>query len=188
MPRLPATLAALQEARTVRMARLVRLDFTSGSQFLHQGCGPLRTADGQVWQGIGQLGQISDIDRAVVPTGGAPTLTLSGVDPGLIAKTFQASSEVKGRPASIFDQHFNDDLGLLDAPMAICSGLMDRMVISDQGDTATITVSLVTLLHNRRRPAFAYLNAASQRRLFPGDGGADQIPRLAADTQRWPLY
>lgn len=188
MPRMPATIAALQQAQVVRVMRLVRLDFASETIRVHQGAGPLRTADGAVWSGIGQLGTISDIERAVVPSNGGPSLTLSGVDPGLIAKTMAASDEVKGRPVAIFDQHFNDDLGLLDAPLAIWVGLMDRMSIQDDGDTAAITVSTVTLLYNRRRPAFGYLNAASQRRLYPNDGGADQLSRLVQATERWPAY
>ena len=189
MPRMPATLAALQQGRTVRPVRLVQLEFASETKRVHQGFGPIRTADGAVWSGLGELGQISEIDRAVVPTGGAPvTLTLSGVEPGLIAKSLAASAEVKGRPVRIFDQHFNDDLGLLDAPLAVLTSLMDRMTLQDDGNTATITVTTVTLLYNRRRPAFGYLNAASQRRLYPNDGGADQLSRLVQATERWPAY
>lgn len=188
MPRMPATLAALQQGQVVRVMRLVRMDFASETIRVHQAAGPLRTADDQVWSGLGELGTISDIDRAVVPSGGSPSLTLSGVEPALIAKTLAASSEVKGRPVRIFDQHFSDDLGLLDAPLAIWSGLMDRMTIQDSGGTAAITVTTVTLLYNRRRPAFGYLNAASQRRLYPNDGGADQLSRLVQATEAWPSY
>ncbi|WP_156387774.1 hypothetical protein [Methylobacterium sp. Leaf399] len=185
---MPESIAALQRGNVVRAMRLVRLDFASETIRVHQAAGPLRTADGSVWSGLGELGQISDIDRAVVPSNGGPTLTLSGVDPGLIAKTLSASSEVKGRPVRIFDQHYDDEMQLLDAPFAIFAGLMDRMSIQDQGDAATITVTTVTLLHNRRRSPFGYLNAASQRRLYPGDGGADQISRLVQANEKWPGY
>ena len=65
---------------------------------------------------------------------------------------------------------------------------MDRMTIQDDGATATITVTTVTLLYNRRRPAFGYLNAASQRRLYPTDGGADQLSRLVQANEKWPQY
>jgi len=188
MPRMPETVAALQRGAVVRAARLVRLDFASAPRFLHQGVGPLRTADGTVWSGIGELGQISDIEQAVVPSDGAPSLTLSGVDPGLIAATLAASSEVKGRPARIFDQHYDEGWNLLDAPRAMYVGLMDRMVITDNGTTATIAVSLLTLLYRRRRPAFAYLNHASQSKLYPGDQGARELAALVQRTRPWPNY
>lgn len=186
MPRMPETLAALQRQGTVRVARLVELSFASETKRVHQGFGPLRTADGRIWSGIGELGQISDIDRAVTPGGGAPTLSLSGVDPDLIAKTLEASDEVKGRPAKIFEQHFDENLQLLDAPFAVYVGLMDRMTIQDQGGSATITISLVTPLYNRRRPAFGYLNDASQRRLHPGDNGLRDIASLVQRSRPWP--
>ncbi|GJD41304.1 hypothetical protein [Methylobacterium bullatum] len=191
MPRMPETLAALQRGQTVRVARLVQLDFATQTKLLHQGAGPLRTADGRIWSGIGELGQISDIDRAVVPTGGSPTLTLSGVEPDLIAKTLAASAEVKGRPVRIYDQHYTETGGnivLADVPLAIYSGLMDRISIADQGATATISVVTVTLLYNRRRPAFGYLNPASQERLHPGDGGCRQIARLTQANEKFPTY
>lgn len=185
---MPETIAALQRGSTVRVARLVQLDFASGIQRLHQGAGPLRTADGAIWSGLGELGQIGDIEHDVVPSGGAPSLSLSGVDPSLIAKALAASSETKGRPARIFDQHFDENWGLLDAPFAVYVGLMDRMTIADNGDTATITVSLVTLLYNRRRPAYGYLNQASQSRLHPGDVGLSDIQALVQRNRAWPSY
>ena len=186
MSRYPALVAAIQQQRSLRMAHLVRLDFASQTMWLWDGVGALATADGQVWQGVGQLGQISDVDRALVAAA-SPTLTLSGVDPALIAKTLAASAETKGRPARIFEQYFDSEtLQLVDVPLALYTGLMDRMTISATGPaTRSITVSLVTLLYNRRRPAYAYLSDRSQQTLHPGDLGCSQIPQ--ADP-KWPNY
>ena len=187
--RYPALVAAIQQQRTLRMAHLVRLDFASQTMWVWDGVGPLRTIDGQVWQGIGQLGQISDVDRALV-SAAAPTLTLSGVDPGLIAKTLAASAETKGRPARIFEQYFdNDTLQPIDGPLVLYAGVMDRMTVTASGPgTRSITVSLVTLLYNRRRPAFAYLSDRSQQKLHPGDLGCSQIPQLVQADPKWPTY
>ena len=171
MPRLPATIRAIQARRTVRKARLVRIDFASGSKFLHQGLGPLRTSDGQIWEGIGTLGDVSAIDRSVVPAGGGPTLTLSGVNDEMIAKALAADGEAKGRPVRIFEQHYDDDLSLLDTPQPIYLGLIDRMLITDDGPVSKINVSLVTVLYMRRRAQYAYLSHVSQQQRFPGDLG-----------------
>lgn len=189
----------MQQGQTVRAVRLVQLMFASETKRVHQGAGPIRTADPNfplgtpvppvVWSGLGELGQISDIDRSLVPTSGSPfTLSLSGVDPGLIPKTLAASSETKGRPVQLFDQNYDESLAPLDKPYAVAVALMDRMILQDDGATAIISVNTVTLLYNRRRPAFGYLNAASQRRLYPNDGGADQLSRLVQATERWPAY
>lgn len=195
MPRMPETVAALQRGETIRVARLVQLDFASETFRLHQGFGPIATRDPDnpsalvTWDGIGQAGEISDIDRAVVPSNGTvATLTLSGVDLGLVDKALAASAEIKGRPARIFEQYYGEDWSRLDAPFGICTGLMDRMPISDDGTTAKITLTLITLLFRRRRPAFGYLSAVSQRRLHPGDAGGDHIFELQQQTAKWPLY
>ena len=193
MPRMPETLAALQRGETVRAARLVQLDFTSETKRLHQGFGPIVTQDPErpdgssvTWDGIGTLGRISDIDRSLVPGGDAPSLSLSGVDPDLIDRTLAASAEVKGRPARIFEQMYDENWTRLDAPFAVHVGTMDRMVLKDDGATATITVTLVTLLHNRRRPPFGYVNDGSQKRLHPGDTGAAEIAALVGRDLTWP--
>lgn len=186
--RMPATVAAIQRRVEVRKVRLVRIDFASGPMFLHQGLGPLKTADGQVWQGVGNLGGISQIDRSVVASDGGPTLTLSGVDDALVGKTLAASSEAKGRPARIFEQHFDADWGLLDAPQAIYLGLIDRMYVRDDGPTASIVVSLVTVLYMRRRALYQYLSHTSQQQRYPGDLGAREIPSLVQSRESWPNY
>lgn len=194
MSRYPALVQALQQGRSLVMATLVRLDFASDTSRIWDGAGPLRATDpvegsDQIWDGIGRLAQISDIDRALVSTSGAPKLTLSGVDPLLISKTLAARTEVKGRPCRIFEQYFDaETLARVDVPVVLYSGLMDRIQIAVDGDKATITLSLVTLLYNRRRPAYAYLSAVSQRVLSPGDAGADEISALVQRDPAWPTY
>lgn len=195
MSNYPDLVRALQQRRTVVHAPCIRLDFASETRWLWPGVGPLRTANpggaGTVtWQGVGALGRISDVERMLVPTGGGPILTLSGVDPSLVARTLAASSEVKGRPVRIFEQYFDPDtLARVDQPVAIYSGLMDRMKIKIDGpSTRTITLTTVTLLYRRRRPACAYLSDADQRALYAGDYGASEIPALQQRTLQWPNY
>lgn len=194
MSRYPALVQALQQGRSLKMATLVRLDFLSGAMRVWDGAGPLRAVDpvlgsDQVWDGIGRLGQISDIDRALVSTSGAPTLTLSGVDPTLIAATMAARTEVKGRPCRIFEQFYElETSARVDVPVVLYSGLMDRIQIAVGPKTATITLNLVTLLYSRRRPAYGYLSAVSQRALSPGDAGADEIAALVQSDPSWPTY
>lgn len=182
----------------MKIARLVQLEFATLTARLHQGFGPIATLDPLApnpataplitWDGIGRLGQISDIDRAVYSTSDPPTLTLSGVDPDLIGRTLASSAEAKGRPCRIYDQHYDADMNRLDAPFAVHSGLMDEMVIQDDGQTATITLTLVTFLYKRRRPAYGFLNQASQNRLHPGDLGLSDIPGLIQRSAKWPNY
>lgn len=183
----PDLVRAIQQRRQLFVALLVRLDFTSGTMFVWTGPGPLQDANGQVWQGLGQLGQVSDVDRALVSSA-TPTLSLSGVDPVIAARALAAPQEIKGRAAVIFEQYFDENLTLVDKPVALWNGLMDRAKIANDGTTSVITVNTVTLLYRRRRPALAYLSDATQRSLYPNDSGCSEIARLVQATENWPNY
>lgn len=188
MSRYPALVAAIQAKRSVKREILVRLDFTSGSMFVWTGVGPFRDLNGQIWQGVGQLGSVSDIDRALV-SAQTPTLTLSGVDPVIAARALNASDEVKGQPLRIFEQYFDLETSApVDVPLSLWSGLMDRAKISSTATQSVITVSTVTLLYRRRRPAVAYLSDATQQLLYPGDTGCNIVPQLVQRNRNWPAF
>jgi hypothetical protein len=183
-----AVIQAIQQGHSVYQAYLVKLEFRSQTMFLWLGSGPFKDANGQVWQGLGQLAAISDFDRDVV-SGQTPTLTLSGVDPQLASAALASSSEIKGRWVTIFDQYFDGStLGYLEAPKAVFTGLMDRATMQIEAAKASISVTTLTALYRRRRPALAYLSDATQRTLYPADAGLSEIGRLVQATEIWPGY
>ncbi len=199
MPAYPDLVRQIQQGRAVKRAILARLDFTSGAERYWLGYGDLATLDPFaanpaaapriVWQGLGQLGSVSDVDRALTtPT--PTTLALSGVDPTLAQRAMAANSEVKGRPARIFEQYFDAETSqVVDIPVILASGVMDRTQITVTGPTTcTISVQMTSLLFRRRRPAQAYLSDATQQALHPGDNGARSIPLLTHKTANWPTY
>ncbi|MFK5596492.1 hypothetical protein ACFZ8E_05740 [Methylobacterium sp. HMF5984] len=194
----PALVAAIQRQAALKLAICVRLDFTSGPMLVWNGPGPLATLDPFaanpysapriVWQGVGQLGSVSDIDRALVSSQ-TPTLTMSGVDPVVAARALAGSHEVKGRGVRIFEQYFDADTSqVVDMPFSLWTGLMDRPQIATQASQSTVTVSTVTLLYRRRRPALAYLSDSTQQALYPGDAGCSEMARLVQATENWPAY
>lgn len=187
MPAYPDLVRAMQQRPQLLRDLLVKLDFTSGPMFVWTGVGPFQDLNGQIWQGLGQLGQVSDLDRSLVSSQ-TPTLSLSGVDPVIAARSLAAPQEIKGRVAIIFEQYFEVDLSPIDQPIALWNGLMDRAKISTEVATSVITVSTVTLLYRRRRPALAYLSDATQQSLYPGDTGCSEIARLVQATENWPNY
>jgi hypothetical protein len=183
----PDLVRAIQQRQQLFVALLVQLGFTSGTMYVWTGPGPLKDANGQVWQGVGNLGTVSDLERALVSSQ-TPTLTLSGIDPEIAARALAASHEVKGQPCIIFEQYFDENLAPVDKPIAIWNGLMDRAKITSDVSASTITVSTVTLLYRRRRPALAYLSDATQQSRYPGDFGCSEISRLVQATENWPTY
>lgn len=189
----------IQQGRAVKRGILARLDFASGTERYWLGFGDLATldpfasnpatADRIVWKGLGHLGSVSDIDRGLTtPT--PTTLALSGVDQTLAACAIAANTEVKGRPARVFEQYFDLETSqVVDIPVILASGVMDRTQIIITGPTTcTISVQMTSLLFRRRRPAQAYLSDATQQMLHPGDNGARSIPLLTQKTANWPVY
>jgi hypothetical protein len=182
-----AIIQAIQQKRSVYQAYLVKMEMKSQTFYLWMGYGPFRDSTGQVWQGMGQLASISDFDREVV-SGQTPTLVLSGVDLQLASAALKSSAEIKGRWVTIFDQYFDENLAPLETPKAVFAGLMDRATVTVTADKASISVSTLTALYRRRRPALAYLSDATQRVLYPNDSGLSEIGRLVQATEIWPGY
>lgn len=194
----PALVRAIQARRAVKRAILVELQFKSGTMRVWPGPGPLRTYDPAapdpataaplVWQGVGQVGGISDFDRAVVPQQ-SPTLTLSGVDPVIAARAVAGADEMVRRPVRIWEQYFDPETSaLVDIPVFLGAFLMDAPTMTTTANTATISVPTVSLLYRRRRVALAYLSDATQQTLYPGDTGCSELARLVQATEIWPGY
>lgn len=191
MPIFSATVAAALAGRTVRRERLVRFDFKSESLRLWEGGhGTLRTADGQMWAGAGQLGQIGDIESSIGGTAPSVEFSLSGVDPTVLAKALSASDEVKGRLVEVYLQHFNEDWSPLDGLYQTFSGIMDRMPVSAPPGSPTRTIKLVaeTIWTQRGFAPFSFISDRDQKRLYPGDRGCEQVAAMASKSIQWPVF
>jgi hypothetical protein len=191
MPIFSNTVAAVLSGITVRRERLVRFTFKSETMQLWEGgTGTLRTLDGQEWHGTGTLGQIGDVEQA---TGGeAPTVdfTLSGIDPSIVAKAKQASSEVKNRPVSIYVQHYDENWSPLDGVFETFFGAMDTIKLSGPigSPTRTATLTAETLWTRRGFAPFSFISDRDQKRLHPGDRGCEQVASMTSKTIKWPQY
>lgn len=182
------TAAAALAGRTVRVAQLVHLDFTSQAMRLWLGHGRL-LAGGQEWSGLGEFGSISGIELPLGGTAPVTTLALSGVEPDLVGKALSSSAEVKGRAAVVSMQFFGETWQTLDNPYAILTGAMDRISIAGAGpDTRTIEVTVEWLFTRRAIPPFGYLSDRDQKSLYPGDRGLEQMAAMQNKVVTWPAF
>jgi hypothetical protein len=173
---------------TIRAANLVYLDFTSGPMRIWPGFGPL-VAGGETWSGTNDLLSISGIETPIGGSAPETTLTLSGVNPDLIAAGLEASSEVKGRTAIVYLQFFDDAWQPLDSPYAVMTGVMDRMSIKATGpETRQVSVNVEWLFTRRAISPFGYLSDRDQRSLYAGDRGLEQMPAMQNKSVNWPIY
>lgn len=188
MPFFSETAAAALAGRVVRVATLVRLEFTSQTMRIWTGFGPL-AAGGYTWSGVGEFGTISGLEIPTGSTAPVTTLGLSGIEPDLVSKALSASDEVKGRPAAILIQFFDEQWRTLDNPYAVMSGVMDVMTISaPTPESRSIEVSVEWLLTRRVIPPFGMLSDRDQKNRFPGDRGLEQIAAMQNKSTQWPTY
>jgi hypothetical protein len=183
----PDTINTVLARRTVVLDLLVRFDFLSGAMRLWQGFGTLHTNDGNNWEGIGRLGQISDLESAIGGTAPQAKFILSGVDPTILADALDQETEIYGRNCDVYMQFFNEDFTPLDNPYVIWSGLMDTLRITQTVDTCQVEMTAETLFARRSKPPLGVLSDREQQQFFPGDNALTGIPALMSKTSIWPV-
>lgn len=183
----PDTIGAVLAGNTVRLDLLVMFDFLSGPMRLWQGFGTLHTNDGYNWQGIGQLGQISDLESAIGGTAPQAKFILSGVDPTILADALDQQNEIYGRDCNVYMQFFDANFNCLDNPYVIWAGLMDTIRITQTADTCQVEMTAETIFARRAKPPLGMLSDREQQTFFPGDNGLTGIPALMSKTAIWPV-
>lgn len=177
--------AAAAAGETVVGALLVFFDFLDAPTRLHDGHGPI-AAGGQVWEGIGAIGSVSDIERAVGGRAPPVTFTLSGVGEEIRTDVREANIRVKGRACTVALQFFAEDLTTLGTPYLLYRGTMDRLVHqAHDADTWTAQLTAETRFIRRGLPPFGSLTDRDQQARHPGDTGLFMIPAMQNRRRPW---
>ena len=169
MPRdmTPAYLAAIQ-AGILRPALFVEANFVSGPVYLWTGLQSVAW-NGQTWTGVGRLGTISTIEETSSVEAKGITMSLSGIDPTLLADVlgeFQVAL-----PAAIYLGLFDDSMTLIPDPICCFAGMMDQPTIDVTGETATISINCENRLIEMNVPAGRRYTQEDQQRDYPADLG-----------------
>ncbi len=176
---------AAASGEAVNGALLAFFDFLDAPTRVHDGFGPL-LAGGQVWQGIGVLGAVSDIEAAVGGQAPPVTFTLSGTGDAIRYDVRNARTKVKGRAYSVSLQFFGDALRPLGNPYILYRGVMDRLVHhASDVNTWTAQLTAETLFARRGLPPFGSLTDRDQQRRYPGDTGLFMIPAMQNRRRPW---
>lgn len=176
---------AAASGATVSAARLALFDFLDAPTRVHDGSGPL-LAGGLVYQGIGILGSVSDIEAAVGGQAPPVTFTLSGVGDAIRDDVLNARIRVKGRACTVSLQFFDEDLRALGDPYVLYRGIMDRLIHrAGDADTWTAQLTAETIFARRGLPPFGSLTDRDQQRRYPGDTGLFMIPAMQNRRRPW---
>lgn len=162
----------------VRPAVFVSIVFTSGTSFFWTGVGP-KVWNSQTWTGVGNLGEISQIQETTDVAAVGITLALNGIPSGLVN---QALGECRqGNAVKVWFGFLDAADAVIADPYQSFAGRMDVPTIADGADTATISITVENRLIDLQRSRERRYTHEDQQLDFPGDLGFQYV----ASLQQW---
>lgn len=183
-----STVSAFLEGHTVRWGLLVDFDFTNEPKYIWNGIGDV-TIGGKTYNGLGQMGQIEDLEAAINGTAPEVTAVLSQVDADILRICRdEFDVEVKDRRMTVYFQAFRETADQpLDSPYAVYTGLMKSVEFTLGGVTErSIRLSIESLFTKRSRPPLGFYTSSDQLTRYPGDLGFEFTPNLSTKVVTWP--
>ena len=163
---------------------LLRLDFDSGTVFLHSGVGDL-SWDGNTWLGIGALGQISGVVEKAEGSDNRTRVTLSPIPTAELSNLVDevTNDDPVGRPYKLYYAVIDNDREVVDDAIVLSSGTMDKVELVD-GEIASLSIDLVSdAARLNKRTSFKLTNQ-HQQGLFANDLGLAFVNDLGREI-RW---
>lgn len=184
-----STQEMLSAGRSVFLGELYKVEFTSGTEFYWDGFGDL-AAYGETWKGAANVVSRSEIPLGVDDDAGQLTLTMSGVDPDIVAAVRAAEPEIYGRSITIWGQFFDEVFQLSDDRFFLFGGTMDVPTYSAQGPTSrSIVIPCEGEWADRNGAAFSFFSDLDQQHRYPDDKGCEYVYRYNPGVHRqWPAF
>jgi hypothetical protein len=167
----PAAFATAILEPHVEAYHAVELLFDAGAVRIWTGVGN-RTINGQTYTGASTIMKVSTVEETVDLSAKTAEVVLSGLDSTIIALAL--GEPYQGRVAKIYV-----GISSISEVVELFSGTMNVMEIYDDGETATITLSIDSkLIELEKTPAQRYTQE-SQDTLYPGDTFFSYVASLA---------
>ena len=172
------------QAAHVRPLVFVQFQFDGGPVYLHNGIGRYTwsspvASPAEVWQGIGSLGQISEITETADLSPRRVSFTLNGLDASLVAEVDDGS--LYERAVIVYLGFVGDDGALVADPDERWRGYMDTAQVVG----GTITISAETEMARFFRSNGKLFTDEDQQDEFSGDTGFQYLPQLIDIDLRW---
>lgn len=179
---IPATLIASTTAPQLNPFYATSLDFDAGTVRYWTGYGTI-TINSATYAGIGALSSISTIEETEDLSARGLTIDLTGVPNDLVAAAL--TEPYQGRTAAVRFGTLNADTGAVIESITIFSGRMDTMVISNDGKSATIGISVESKLVDFQRTRESRYTHEEQLRRFSADTGLEYVAGLQDKVIYW---
>jgi len=159
---IPSSLTAVLGNSEIEPYYAVDLDFPSGNLRLWTGFGN-RTINSNTFTGSGDVMRIDGLEEAADLSSRGTTLTFSGVPSNLV--TYALTEEYQGHLCQIFW-----GIKSVSDVVEVFSGYMDKMTIQDDGDAATIQLTVESRLITLERANVRRYTQASHDAVIATEG------------------
>jgi len=152
----------------MQVCHLVSVETAGGTIYMTDSFTTI-TYDSNPYVPLGGLLGISEIDESSTLAVSSVTVTLTGVDQSYIAAFL--SNNYVDRDVFIYKAFLDSSSVLVDDPIQIFSGRIDKPLISEDPDGKTSTIGITATNHwvDFERMQFRSTSHESQTLLFPGD-------------------
>jgi hypothetical protein len=174
-PRLSPHAAASATAPVAAPVILCELDFASGAFRAWTGLGPLHWA-GKLFEGVGSIGAVGEIEETVELRAVRLTLALSPV-PQEVIDIALAERSFRLRPARLWGALLDQEGAFVADPFPLWAGLMDTMEVTD-GAEPRVALTCESRLVDLERAEVRRYTDADQQAEYPGDRFFEYVPAL----------
>ena len=182
-PRLSPHAAASATSPVAAPVVLVELDFASGPFRAWTGLGQLNWA-GKVFEGVGSIGAVGEVEETIELRAVRLTLALSPV-PQEVVDIALAERSFRLRPARLWGALLDEQGAFVADPFPLWAGLMDTMEVTD-GAEPRVALTCESRLVDLERAEVRRYTDADQQAEYPGDRFFEYVPALQEAEIRLP--
>lgn len=158
----------------------VRLDFLGNLIVIHSKIGPITWTHpifgAETYLGIGDYGSISAIQEALSTRPFGVKIKLTGIKGSLINDLL--TGKYHRRPAHIFLGLNDENSALIDVPLEIWSGVMDKPDVGQGRTAGQIIMSCESRADIVHEPQGGVYNHETQISIWPGDTGMEFMAKI----------
>jgi len=157
----------------------VEFEFDSGTVRLWNGYTDAQI-EGETYQAAGDLLNISNVEENGEIAARGASVTLTGLDTSLVSVVL--SEDYQNRPARIM---FGTIESGVYSAYTLFKGRMDVMSITEDGQTASIDITIENRLIDLERPRVYRYTSEDQKAKYPSDLGLDYVADLQDKQILW---
>jgi hypothetical protein len=182
MRNLSTEMQAVSTAEVVRPIMFVECEFDSGDINLWNGVGSL-AYNGKNYIGAGNLLAVEPVSESTDLRANGTSVTLSGLNNTLVG--LAKDEDYQGRALTVKLGAMDESNDVIADPVIMFSGFMDTMMLTDSGESSTITIDVENKLIQMDRARVRRFTDNDQRIDYPNDDGFSFVTKIQDREINW---